>query len=215
MTSYIIDTAVYKGPTDSLKTRFDPPEELRGKIGMFAAPTEVISLALRYLDKPPWNCNTSDLRAVYAVLEKQKPFVKTYNSDGNLEREVSGETIAAQIANGEGIMRARFEKPSLKLVFAKEGGVGWVDNIVVPTSASRSDLAKKFISFMMDPKNAAMESTAVAYPTGVKGANAYLPERMKTAPELHLPEDYKTDINPSCPEDVIRKYDVLWTRLRQ
>ena len=214
VTSYVIDTAKYKGPTDSLKTLFEPPEELRGKVGMFAAPTEVISLALRYLDKAPCNGNPDDLKAVYSLLEKQKPFLKNYNSDGNLEREVSGETISAQIANGEG-MRARFENPTLKFVFAKEGGVGWVDNIVVPASAARPDLAKKFISFMMDPKNAAMESVAGGYPTGVKGADAFLPENMKTAPELHLPDGYKTVVNPTCPEEVIKKYDALWTRLRQ
>lgn len=211
VTSYVVDTAVYKGPTDSLKTLFEPPEELRGKIGMFSAPSEVISLALRYLGKPPCNSNTDDLRAVSNLLEKQKPFVKTYNSDGNLDRDVAGETIASQLANGEA-MRARFAKGSLKFVFAKEGGVAWVDNIVVPASASRPDLAKKFISFMMDPKNAAMESEAGGYPTGVKNA---LPEKFQGAPELSLPEGYKTVVTPTCPEDVIKKYDLIWTRIRQ
>ena len=211
VTSFIIDTAAYKGPTDSLKALFEPPEELRGKIGMFSAPTEVISLALRYLGKPPCNNDTADLRAVSDLLEKQKPFVKTYSSDGNLDREASGETIAAQIANGEG-MRARFQKPTLKFVFAKEGGVGWVDNIVVPASAARPDLAKKFISFMMDPKNAAMESEAGGYPTGVKDA---LPAAFEAAPELHLPDGYVTVVNPTCSEEVIKKYDLIWTRLRQ
>ena len=45
-TSYSVDTAVYKGPTDSLKPLFDPPAELKGKVGMFGSPTEVMSLAL-------------------------------------------------------------------------------------------------------------------------------------------------------------------------
>ena len=127
---------------------------------------------------------------------------------------MSGETVAAQIANGEG-MRARFEKPTLRFVFAKEGGVAWVDNIVVPASAARPDLAKKFISFMMDPKNAALESVAGGYPTGVKGAEAFLPDNMRSAPELSLPAGYKTVVTPSCPEAVTKKYDALWTRLRQ
>ena len=46
---------VYKGPTDSLKTLFEPPAELKGKIGMFGSPSEVMSLALVYLGKPQCN----------------------------------------------------------------------------------------------------------------------------------------------------------------
>ncbi len=51
-----VDTAVYAGPLDSLKTLFEPPAELQGKIGMFGSPSEVMSLALVYLGKP--QCNT-------------------------------------------------------------------------------------------------------------------------------------------------------------
>jgi Spermidine/putrescine-binding periplasmic protein len=47
---------IYKGPTDSLKPLFEPPAELKGKIGMFGSPSEVMSLALVYLGKP--QCNT-------------------------------------------------------------------------------------------------------------------------------------------------------------
>jgi spermidine/putrescine transport system substrate-binding protein len=214
VTSYNVDTDVYKGPTDSLKLLFEPPEELKGKVGMFSSPTEVIALALRYLDKPPCNNNPEDLKAVDALLQGQKPFVKTYDSAGLLDRQVSGETVISQIANGEA-MRARFQKPSLKFVFGKEGGVAWVDSVVVPTSAARPDLAKKFISYVMDPKNSAMEQEAIGYPTGVKGTAAFLPENVATAPELQLPDGYVTVVNPTCPEDVIRKYDLIWTKLRQ
>ena len=214
ISSFVVDTAIYKGPTDSLKLLFDPPDELKGKIGMMASPTEVISLALRYLDKPPCNNNSDDLKAVDALLQKQKPFVKTYDSSGMADRLASGEAAMVHVANGEG-MNARFQRASLKFVFAKEGGVAWVDNVVVPASAARPDLAKKFISFIMDPKNAAMEQEAIGYPTSVKGTQPFLPEKVAKAPELQPPEGYKTVVNPTCPEEVIKKYDLIWTKLRQ
>ena len=50
-TSYSVDTAVYKGPADSLKDLFAPSEDMKGKIGMFGSPSEVMSLALVYLGK--------------------------------------------------------------------------------------------------------------------------------------------------------------------
>src|SRR6267154_1462001 len=86
-TSYSVNTEVYKGPTDSLKPLFEPPAELKGKIGMFGSPSEVMSLALVYLGKPQCNENPADLKELNALLQKQKPFVKVYNSDGTVERQ--------------------------------------------------------------------------------------------------------------------------------
>ena len=66
-TSYSVDTAVYKGPTDSLKPLFDPPAELKGKVGMFGSPSEVMSLALVYLGKDQCNSNPADLKELNAL----------------------------------------------------------------------------------------------------------------------------------------------------
>src|SRR5690242_4645609 len=110
-TSYSVDTSVYKGPTDSLKPLFEPPEELKGKIGMFGSPSEVMSLALVYLGKPQCNTNPEDLKQLNALLEAQKPFVKVYNSDGTVERQVSGETVMHQQWSGKAL-ETRLQKPA-------------------------------------------------------------------------------------------------------
>ncbi|PWJ88545.1 spermidine/putrescine-binding protein [Mesorhizobium loti] len=214
VTSYAVDTDLYKGPTDSLSLLFNPPAELQGKVGMFSAPTEVIALAMRYLDIEPCTTDPEKLKKVDALLQAQKPFVKIYDSAGIMGRLVSGETAISQVANGEGL-QARMQKPSLKFVFAKEGGVAWIDNLVVPTSAARPDLAKKFISFLMDPANAALQQKDVGYPTGVVGTEPMLPKEIATAPEAQVPTDYKKVVSPVCSEEAAKKYDLIWTRLRQ
>ena len=61
ITSYMVDTKVYNGPLDSLSLLFAPPPALRGRVGMFSSPTEVISLALTYLGQPL--CNDKAARA--------------------------------------------------------------------------------------------------------------------------------------------------------
>ncbi len=214
VTSYAVDTAAYSGPVDSLSVLFEPPAELQGKIGMFSSPTEVIALAMRHLDIAPCTTDPEKLKAVDALLQAQKPFVKIYDSSGVLGRLASGETAISQVANGEA-MNARFQKPSLKFVFAKEGGVAWIDNIVVPSSAARPDLAAKFISFFMKPENAALEQKEIGYPTGVAGTETMLPKDIATAPEVHVPADYKKVVNPVCSKEALQKYDLIWTRLRQ
>ena len=213
-TSYAVDTSVYKGPTDSLKTLFDPPKELQGKIGMFGSPSEVISLALVYLGKPQCNENPADLKALNALLQKQKPFVKVYNSDGTVERQVAGETLIHEQWSGKAL-NTRQQKPSFKYVYAKEGVIGWMDNVAVPTGAPDLDNAKKFLNFLMDPENIALQQKSTGYQSAITGSNKFLPADVGDSPEFNPPTTEKITFAPSCSEKATRAYDKIWTGLRQ
>jgi spermidine/putrescine transport system substrate-binding protein len=213
-TSYSVDTAVYKGPTDSLKPLFDPPPEMKGKIGMFGSPSEVMSLALVYLGKPQCNTNPDDLKALNALLQAQKPFVKVYNSDGTVERQVSGETVMHQQWSGKALA-TRTEKATFKYVYPKEGVVGWMDNVAVPKDAPDLENAKTFLNFLMDPENIALQSKSTGYQTAVMGSNKFLPPEIGESPEFNPPADLKITFAPSCEEKATRAYDKIWTGLRQ
>ena len=213
-TSYSVDTAVYKGTHDSLKLLFEPPAELKGKIGMFGSPSEVMSLALVYLGKSQCNTDPTDLKALDALLEAQKPFVKVYNSDGTVERQVSGETVMHQQWSGKAL-ETRLQKPAFKYVYPKEGIIGWMDNVAVPASAPDVENAKKFLNFLMDPENIALQQKSTGYQSAVTGSNKYLPPEIGNSPEFNPPADLKITFAPSCDEKAIRAYDRIWTNLRQ
>ena len=214
LTSYIVDTAVYKGPTDSLGVLFEPPPELAGKVGMFGSPSEVISLALIYLGKPLCDAEPADMKAVSELLEKQKPAVKLYNSDGIKDRMVAGETAMHENWSGDAL-RARLEKPTLKFVFAKEGGVLWVDNLAVAKGAKNPESAKKFIAFMMRPENAALETDFAGYQNGVEGSLKFIKPEYAKSPEFNMPAGYNAVFTKACPEAATKAYDRIWTKLRQ
>jgi spermidine/putrescine transport system substrate-binding protein len=213
-TSYSVDTAVYKGPHDSLKLLFEPPPELQGKIGMFGSPSEVMSLALVYLGKPQCNTDPADLKALDALLEAQKPFVKVYNSDGTVERQVSGETAMHQQWSGKAEATRR-QKSTVAYVYPKEGAVGWMDNVAVPKGAPNLENAKAFLNFLMDPQNIALQSAFSGYQNAVVGANKLLSAELGESPEFNPPKDLKITFAPACPEKATRAYDRIWTRLRQ
>jgi spermidine/putrescine transport system substrate-binding protein len=213
-TSYSVDTAVYKGPTDSLKPLFDPPAELKGKVGMFGSPTEVMSLALVYLGKDQCNSNPADLKELDALLEAQKPFVKVYNSDGIVERQVAGETVMHEQWSGKALA-TRQQKSTVKYVYPKEGVVGWMDNVAVPTTAPNVENAKKFLNFLMDPENIALQQKYTGYQSAIAGSNKYLAADIGGSPEFNPPADLKISFAPSCDEKAIRAYDRIWTNLRQ
>lgn len=213
-TSYSVDTAVYKGPTDSLKALFEPSDDLKGKIGMFGSPSEVISLALLYLGKDQCNTNPADLKQLNALLQAQKPFVKVYNSDGTTERQVSGETVMHEQWSGKGLA-SRLQKPTIKYVFAKEGAIGWMDNVAVPKGAPDIDNAKKFLNFLMDPENIALQQKSTGYQSAVMGSDKFLPKETGESPEFNPPKDLKIVFAPACEEKATRAYDRIWTELRQ
>jgi spermidine/putrescine transport system substrate-binding protein len=213
-TSYSVDTAVYKGPTDSLKALFEPSDDLKGKIGMFGSPSEVISLALLYLGKDQCNTNPTDLKQLNALLQAQKPFVKVYNSDGTTERQVSGETVMHEQWSGKGLA-SRLQKPTIKYVFAKEGAIGWMDNVAVPRGAPDIDNAKKFLNFLMDPENIALQQKSTGYQSAVMGSDKFLPKEIGESPEFNPPKDLKIVFAPACEEKATRAYDRIWTELRQ
>ena len=213
-TSFIYDTKVYPGKVDSLETLFKPPAVFKGQVGMFGSPSEVINLALLYMHKPLCNTNPADLKALLAMLKAQRPAVKVYNSDGIADRMVSGETTMHEVWSGDA-ERARAQKPSLRYVYAKEGAIGWMDNLAVPANAPDLANAKTFMNFMMDPQNQAIETNFSGYQNAVTGSARYLKPGLAAAPEFNPPPTLKITFAHPCPAQATKDYDRVWTMLRQ
>ncbi|MCW6507230.1 extracellular solute-binding protein [Lichenifustis flavocetrariae] len=214
VTSYSVNTKQVKAPADSLKLLFEPPPEAKGKIGMFGSPSEVMSLAEVYLGMTPCQTDVANMKKVSELLEGQAPFVKVYNSDGIIDRQSSGETWIHEVWNGDSA-RARVNNPDIKFVFPKEGVVGWMDNVAVPTSAKDPENAKKFIEFLLKPENSGLSSNFTHYASAVTGADAYFDANMKDAPELKVPADEKIAFTPACPEEATKLMDRVWTKLKK
>ncbi len=213
-TSFAYDAKVYPGPVDSLATLFKPPAEFGNNVGMFGSPSEVISLALLYLNKPQCNTNPADLKQIVALLQAQKPRVKIYSSDGVFDRLASGDTSISEIWSGAAF-RARSQRASVRYVYPKEGVIGWMDNIAVPIGAPDLDNAKKFLDFMMDAQNAAIETNFAGYSNAVPASLPYLTPALASSPELNPPKDVKMIFASVCPAQATKDYDRVWTLIRQ
>ena len=112
-------------------------------------------------------------------------------------------------------LATRQQKPTVKYVYPKEGVVGWMDNVAVPTKAPNLDNAKKFLNFLMDPENIALQQKSTGYQSAITGSNKYLPPDIGDSPEFNPPADLKITFAPSCDEKATRAYDKIWTDLRQ
>jgi spermidine/putrescine transport system substrate-binding protein len=213
-TSFCINTEAYKGDFSSLGVLFEPPAELQGKIGMFDSPEENSNMAIVYLGIAMCNEHPEEMKKVQDLLLEQKPHVKVYSSEGIHERLISEDVLISGCWNGAA-MRARKENPAITYAYPKEGIVGWADSLVVPKGSKNKENALKFIEFMLQPENAAIQTNFSGYANAIKGSDAFMNDDLKDAPELVVPEGTKIVFQPTCSETAIRLLDKVWTKVKQ
>jgi spermidine/putrescine transport system substrate-binding protein len=211
-TAFAVDTSVVRGDFSSLAVLFDPAEEVKGRINMLRDMNDVINMAERYLGIPRCSENPEEMKRVLELLETQKEWVKSYNSETK-EILVSGEAVVSMSWNGYA-MRARDEKPSIAYVYPKEGYTGWMDNLAVAKGAPNLENAKAFINFAMAPENAAMITNYARYSNGIRGSEAFVEPALAAAPEITPPADAPApEFIPTCSPKATALIDKVWTKL--
>lgn len=214
-TSFAINTETYSGDCSSLKEYFEPNEEASGKLSVFKTPEEIVNLAHLYLGQDFCTENSDDLKALQALLQGQKPHVKTYTSEGMQERMAGGVNSMTAAWNGDAFRSRVDDGTPIKYCFPKEGVVGWFDSIVIPKGAKNIENAKTFINFAMHPENMALVSNFASYANAIPDSAEFLKEEMAGAPELQVPDGVQVKFGRSCGAKYVKAIDKIWTKLLQ
>jgi spermidine/putrescine transport system substrate-binding protein len=213
MTTFVVDTAKYKGDIDTLDILFNPPAELKGKINVLDDMNSLIHAAERFVGVPRCGADKADLKKVSDALMAAKPNWKTFSYD-TMVKMTSGDVFATQTWNGMAY-RIRKEMPTVKFAFPKEGIEGWMDNVSVLKGAKNMENAKLFQNFVMDPENAALMSEFAGYDNGITNGLATLPKEFAGSPELNRPASAPVpEFVPPCDPSVVEIYNKIWTKLK-
>lgn len=148
LTSFAVNTLVFDSPPDSLSVLWDP--SLQGRVSIRDDGLEAVQVGALATGQ---NINQiTDLEAVRAKLADLMPQIRTFWSSENDWNQFmsAGEFAVATYWSGSA---ARSQAMGLPIAFVvpKEGAVGWLDSLAVPTASNNKDAAHAFIDWMVDP----------------------------------------------------------------
>lgn len=212
-TAFAVDTARYAGAAASLDLLFRPPAALADKVVLLDSGVDMVQLTLVWLKLPRCSLRPADLDQVRAVLLPLLRRLPVVGADRLVEAMASGDHALAVTWNGAALS-ARTARPSLRYVNPREGALVWSDAMVVPRNAGNKGNALTFLSFMMRPDVAAMESNFNGYANMVRGSEAFMSKTLLSSPELIMSPASALDFFGQCSNGAERVHEALWADLK-
>ena len=163
---------------DSWATLFDLTtlEQYKGQFSMLDDEREVPGAALKYFGYSLNETSPEAIAKVQELLIAQKPYLASYNSSDVNRKLSSGEYLFAHSWSGQA-MQARnglgdefSGNPDIGFVIPKEGGMIWMDNMVVLKESPNAYTVHVFMNYLLDPTVAALNTEYIGYLTPNKDA---------------------------------------------
>lgn len=156
-------------PIGSFGDLFDPA--FAGKIGMLSDMRDMMHLTLLWQGVDPADATIEQATKARDVLVEQRDedLVRGYFENDYTDALANGD-LALCLAYSGDVFQLRSDNPDLRFVVPEEGGMLWVDEMVVPAGAEHAGDAHRWMDFVYDPGIAASITAYVQYISPVPAA---------------------------------------------
>lgn len=186
----------------------------RDRIAMLDDVRETHGAMLKVLGYSLNSTDEREIAAAAALLRRQKPLVKAYDSGGFDQLLLSGDVWLAQSYSGQ-IARAMQEDANIVYVIPKEGCTYFVDNLCIPRGAAHRELALAFINYVLEARVAAAIANGTGFSSPSQAARGLIKPEMLTSEAAYPPREALE----RC--ELIREvgaaieiYDRFWTEIK-
>ncbi|MBB4266394.1 polyamine ABC transporter substrate-binding protein [Roseospira visakhapatnamensis] len=211
-------------PLDSYEILFNP--EYLSKLAdcgvhVLDAPTELIPIALHYLDLDPNSESRDDFAAVEQLIGPIRPHITKFHSSEYVNALANGDICLALGWSGDVLQAADRAAEAdngvvVDYVIPKEGTLMWFDTLAVPADAPNPDAAHAMINYLLEPEVAATISNYVAYASANDAAKPFLDDEILNDPRIYPPDDVLGRLFPdrASSQTADRMRTRLWNRFK-
>ena len=155
--------------------------------------TEIVPAALHYLGKPAYSRNQADYAGVAPLLKSIRPYVTLFSSSGYINDMANGSICVALGWSGDvNIARQRAidgkTGQKLEALIPKNGGIVFMDVMVIPADAPHPNNAHKFINYILRPEVHASLTNKVFYANPNKESKKFIKPEIASNPSV-FPSD--------------------------
>ncbi|MDO4744634.1 MAG: ABC transporter substrate-binding protein, partial [Clostridia bacterium] len=185
-------------------------------IYMYDSERDSFMVALKALGYSLNTTDTSELDEAYKWLIEQRDIMNPiYIGDEVIDSMISGSKAMAFVYSGDAAY-IMSENENMGFYEPENGTNIWIDGMVMTKVCTNTDLAHKFIDFMLDPDNAYSNSEAVGYSSSVTNAFEEIRDNVYIGIDAYVPrQNYPKDEIFKYQEPEIKKYSAeLWTKVK-
>ena len=137
----------------------------KGNLYMYDSERDSMMVALKALGYSMNTTNENEIQAAFNwLVEQRKTMDPTYATDDSIDNMKNGEKALCVMYSGDAadVMK---ENPDMGFYMPEEGTNYWFDGFVISKDCKNTDMANKFINYMISDKNAFLNTQEVGYLT--------------------------------------------------
>jgi spermidine/putrescine transport system substrate-binding protein len=207
---YLQDKVADVKPTWKMLER----QDLKGRMTMLNDMRETIGAALKSLGFSLNSVNDDELAAAKNVVIGWKKNLAKFENEQYKIGLASGEFFLVHGYSGD-ILKVREENDQVEFLIPEEGFSLACDDLVIPRTAKRIDLAYKFINFLHTPEVAAANTEYITYLCPNSTSYALLSEEIRNDPGIFPSQSIlsKGEVIQDLGQDN-QKYTKVWDEIK-